>query len=147
MLNWQRHHVTDWLTCNWKKILYSFCPAVKTQGWFRRVFKDDLPATQWLALFCYINLEKKGVSNPYHGCLQLWTTEYNVVRPPTPTPPPPTLHTQTFMRNFLQTKYQSSMFAYLINLTNPGNNVHMYFTANITLEGRHLRRESLPSHG
>ena len=35
LLNWQRHHVKVWITWNRK-----FCPTIKTQGWFRLVFKD-----------------------------------------------------------------------------------------------------------
>ena len=34
--------------------MFSFCPIFKIQCQFRRVFTDDLPFTQWLALFCYI---------------------------------------------------------------------------------------------
>ena len=82
-----------------KKWLYSFCPNVKTKGWF-----------------------KKGVPNPFHGCL--WTIEYSKH-----TLSLPYTHKHTHMRNFLFTrwsnfslrKYQSSMLAYLINQTNGGN--------------------------
>ena len=77
-----------------KELLYSFCPNVKTQGWFRRVFKDDLPFTQWLALFGYINLRKKGVPDPFHGCL--WTIEYIV-----------STHFPLYMRNFLFTRWSN----------------------------------------
>ena len=49
--NRQRHHVI-YLTCN--QVLYFFWPNDKTQVWFRKVFKDDLTFTQWLALFSWL---------------------------------------------------------------------------------------------
>ena len=100
--------------------MYSFCFNVKTLGWFRRVFKDDLPFTQWLALFCYVNVGKKGVPNPFHGCL--WTIEYSkhTLSP---------LHTQKQTCIIFSSpddlifpkENQSSMFDYLINQANPRN--------------------------
>ena len=69
-INWQRLHVIDWLTCNQKKYCFILFQCQNSM-----LFYGYLPFTRWLALFCYINLGKKGVPNPFHGCL--WSMEYS----------------------------------------------------------------------
>ena len=85
----------------------------------------------WLALFCYINLGKKGVPNPCHGCL--WTTEYSYMYPPyTHTPTHTQTHTYVIFSSpdDLISPNKISIFdvcLYLINQTTPGNTCNRTF--------------------
>ena len=73
MLNWQLHHVMDWLTCNRKneRINSIFVPLSKLKVGSDGFLKMILCFTLWLALFCWINLGKKGEG------LSLWTIDFS----------------------------------------------------------------------
>ena len=142
MLNWQRHHVTDWLTCDRKNDCIYSVPLSehKVGSWcvlkMICLLHSDLHC-------CYINFGKKWFQTFFIGACGL----KNIVS----THPPPLKHTNIHMRYFLFTRwsnfslqntavtwlkycrygvnlypinqsiYQSSMYAYLIEQLTPWN--------------------------